>query len=164
MMPDQPWKDKNGINANDTDTAGVPPSTGDSDVPEFMDRFQKSRPILYVRANLGGIGVTTAPGGGIPQYSAALFGPYTRKDPTPDDANNVNDFPGDFVFRTVDPPNELATDYKTWDDYLRNPAIPFSGTPSPTNLPTARRKDSYLLLSAGPDNVFGTKDDIFFGQ
>jgi hypothetical protein len=26
----------------------------------------------------------------------------------------------------------------------------------------ARAKDAYLLISAGPDNKYGTRDDIFY--
>lgn len=147
MVPNKPWTP----NSADGETPGTPPGSGDSEVPEFMDRFPNSRPILYVRANLGGIGIAT---GTNPQYSTQYFDRYKRGDPTPDDPKNANDFPGDFVFRTVNPPNPLATDYKTWNLYLQNPSV--ANTP--------RRKDSYILVSAGADNAFGTKDDIFFGQ
>src|SRR5947199_67709 len=45
MMPDKPW------------SANGKTSAGDSVVPEFMDRYQVSMPILYMRANIGVPGV-----------------------------------------------------------------------------------------------------------
>jgi hypothetical protein len=162
MMPTQPWS-ASGVAANDVNVPGTLPSTPDTDVPEFADRFSISRPILYVRANLGGTGVDQPQSPStIPQYSTQLFAPYVRGDPTPSDPKN--DFVGDFVFRDLPASDPRATDFKTWEDYLRNPAVPFTPPSAPANRPTARRKDSYLLLSAGPDNTFGTKDDIFYGQ
>ncbi len=36
-----------------------------------------------------------------------------------------------------------------------------TSTPAQTNLTsTARSKDTYILISAGPDRVYGTADDI----
>lgn len=41
------------------------------------------------------------------------------------------------------------------------PAYPYFRDPnSPDNNPYARAKDSYILISAGPDRIYGTADDI----
>jgi hypothetical protein len=48
--------------------------------------------------------------------------------------------------------------------YLRNPdlgpPLPPAGSPPATDVGVPRQKDGYILISAGPDRVYGTTDDV----
>jgi hypothetical protein len=44
--------------------------------------------------------------------------------------------------------------------YFVNPTMPQPTPSNPNVIPTARNKDSYILISAGKDRVYGTDDDI----
>jgi prepilin-type N-terminal cleavage/methylation domain-containing protein len=138
-----------GIVADAPDIPGTRPSQVDSMVPEFLDRFQVSRPILYVRANLGAPGISSADNSA--QYNIQHFDPYKRG-PAPN-FNNQNDVadtnvPGDFNFN----PSWTKRHFTDFNQYLKHATIPN----------TPRHKDTYLLISAGVDRCFGTRDDIFF--
>ena len=132
---------------NQSGLIGAPPTTADtrdSQVPEFMDRYSQPRPILYMRATVGG---TTVPAKGSTalydndnaQYDFHHLMPYQRR--------AAGDFPGDFFLTTGTGPQQ-------WTDYLRNPS----------NKDLPRGKDTFILISAGPDRVYGTSDDLFSGQ
>jgi hypothetical protein len=139
MMPVQPWSTHG--KATTTDTA----------IPEFIDRIGEGKPILYLRALKGAPGVVAAhstsaayPMGTTPptaQYLPGLLQPYGF--PT-DDTLFHGEFPAD---TTPDPdvPSGFAR-------YLKNPTQPLQ----------ARGKDAFLLISAGPDNKYGTRDDILY--
>jgi len=131
--------------------------------PVFLDTF--GSPILYWRADPSGSqAVTDVPGG--------IYGIFTCQDNriyTGDSANAT-------VYRGIDLGAGRAHRIKT--------AIPQGGippNPSPTNWPTPadkatflyyvtdlnvtvnvqpKNRQSYLLISAGPDLLFGTGDDI----
>jgi type II secretory pathway pseudopilin PulG len=69
----------------------------------------------------------------------------------------------------VDPTTNVhpLEDYRYFYNYVRDPRVPL--TPSPTGVGLSMgwpcRPDSYLLISAGADGVYGTNDDIRnFGQ
>lgn len=141
MMPLEPWGTLAAPANGKTGKDG-----GDSAIPEFVDRFQDSRPLIYLRANVGQPGITTATGTGA-QYTTAMFSPYNTRQGT---ANPVT--AGDFDTTTKEPGSvPPAPEFKDFNTYLKHPTLP--GVP--------RNKDQYLLISAGIDGAFGTKDDIF---
>jgi type II secretory pathway pseudopilin PulG len=101
-------------------STGDEPNYGDdTDVPEYVDGFPDAKPILYVRAHLGGA------------LTADQYPP--------------DDFGYGFAGKLGG-----ANPFATIDAYL--------GDPSFTNQP--RQKDQYVLISAGSDGIYGTKDDI----
>jgi prepilin-type N-terminal cleavage/methylation domain-containing protein len=146
-------------------TVGLAGAGMDSPVPEFMDRFPIARPILYMRANVGATGVISKLGStmaGQYQYDLGQISAYTTGTTG---SNNVVHPLSDLGA------NKYNTPYTLWP----------SGTPAnsvdaivyftaesvvPTNLNdpnatgTPRAKDGYILISAGPDGLYGTYDDI----
>jgi prepilin-type N-terminal cleavage/methylation domain-containing protein len=155
ILPTLPYQ-STGCAATSLDTPGTAPGTKDSGFPEFYDNYSQPRPILYLRANVGAAGVsnkiTDAGSTALnQQYSAIEFKFYMRGEA------GVKGFPGDFTWGQPTPLNSPANpDYDYYGsevEYLQNPNLPG----------TARGKDKYVLISAGADRVFGTKDDIFYG-
>ncbi|QOV91994.1 type II secretion system protein [Humisphaera borealis] len=137
-----------GCAATNLDQAGIPPAapTRDSGFPEFHDAYSQARPIIYLRANAGAAGIASPmatqnpAAAALKQYTTYEFNYYKR-------GANAG-FPGDFNFVASDPDI-----FASLDDYMRHPNV--STEP--------RGKDKFILVSAGPDRVFGTRDDIFFG-
>jgi prepilin-type N-terminal cleavage/methylation domain-containing protein len=122
-----------------------------SAVPEFMDHFSNQHPIIYLRARVGGTTICDASGSS--QYYSKEMSPYWiggsnvvptvptpgTPFPTQPDANNGN--------------TQLWTSATT---FFNNPAINDNVTP--------RSKDSFILISAGYDGVYGTSDDIIYSN
>ncbi len=117
----------------------------DSAVPEFVDRFtDEALPIVYLRARRGAKGIISdqSTGGELYQYDLRQILPYTMGSPR----HGLKGL-GDINSR-VQPYQALP--------YFRNPQIP-----SPNNMTgTPRSKDTFILISAGPDHIYGTNDDI----
>ncbi|MCC7351580.1 MAG: type II secretion system protein [Phycisphaerales bacterium] len=136
-------------------------SADDSIIPEFVDNFNSPMPILYLRSNVGAVGiaydsdVSATP---VQQYDLQQIIGYTGTDigvgRTPEKPNVVNlkvhGLSSCNNTRSLDPTN--ANYYYPYDlyPYLTNPAI--ANTP--------RNKDGFILISAGPDRIYGTDDDI----
>lgn len=136
-------------------------SADDSIIPEFVDNFNSPMPILYLRSNIGTGGIaydsvlTPTP---IQQYDLRQIIGYTGTDigvgRSPKQPNVVNlkvhGLSSCNNSRSMDSTN--ANYYYPYDlyPYLTNPAI--ANTP--------RNKDGYILISAGPDRIYGTDDDI----
>lgn len=149
---------------------------GDTLIPEFLDRWPASMPVLYLRANVGGtkvIGRSFSYSSSAPPWAAAWQGASY-------DIDDITGYTGILVstggvkygigrpdghyhgiryIDTTDPtaagiPNE-ANEYDG-QTYFSNPAVPG----------TARQKDGYILIAAGKDRIYGTADDIttFGGQ
>jgi hypothetical protein len=141
----------------------------DSSIPEFVDHFNPARPILYMRARVGTTGMllnisgATYPTSGTPPYTA-LTCQYNEQQlvpygwvATPPAATSANYHsqmgPGVRTDNTTDFP--VTSPYTTGDDvYFANPSL--SGVPI--------GKDGYILISAGADGVYGTKDDIILAD
>ena len=165
LLPSRPYSNTGCVGLNN-DLIGKAPAAGigDSSVPEFLDAYTShQRPILLLRANVGAVGDSSA---------GAYFGvctPMTAKNPTITGtpkleqyttyefsryargaAPNPSDFPGDFQWNLT---NDTFEFYQNEAMYLRHPSI--------ANSP--KSKDKFIMISAGPDGVFGTKDDIFYG-
>lgn len=140
--------------------------SGDSNIPEFVDRFPNDpMPILYLRARKGVSGVmsdTSTPGGSqLYQYDLRQISGYTTY-------GNIYGRPqglaalGDMKEQG---PGELTTAGFTptrppWNaiPYFKNSTLNLPTTKNQDGTP--RSKDQYILISAGPDRIYGTSDDI----
>lgn len=128
----------------------------DSLAPEFMDRFNASRPILYVRGNPGANAANPVYNGRtsgwqkLISYDCGVIQPYV-KGPSTTGGAPPYDFP-------------LPNSTTSWG---------FSGANlDPASVPVrnmfadsagrARGNGTYLLISAGTDRQFGTLDDIIY--
>jgi hypothetical protein len=150
----------------------------DSRLPEILDNFPNSMPILYLRAHVGQDGVIaddTAANPPAAQYVLSDIAPYTRgttgsigegKSISADDYKNPDAAPTPGVYphglRSVDLTKNMdkqSTDFRYPYDahpYLASPTDP---QPLPTRK-TPRKKDTFILISAGLDRIYGTADDI----
>jgi prepilin-type N-terminal cleavage/methylation domain-containing protein len=130
-----PPTDMTGSTATSNGTAASE-GGNDSTVPEFMDHIPTPMPILYMRPIPGAAGICDAGDQLVPApYNYMQLAPYGFK--------NVN-------LPDYQPPTGYTDMHNGWDTYLMNPSIP--GQP--------RGKDAFILIDAGPDRLFGTKDDI----
>jgi len=111
---------------------------GDSTVPEFIDHIPTPMPILYLRAIPGATGV-------VDDGMQTTPAPYNYKQLVPYGFKNVNLPDYQPLTGVIEPGYAIG-----WYTYFMNPSIP--------NQP--RGKDAFILIDAGPDRLFGTKDDI----
>jgi type II secretory pathway pseudopilin PulG len=170
QMPDLPWDGGNGMQ-------GV----SDSYIPEFMDKFTAynggfARPILYLRARLGNpvnAGTSTAVKVASADDTSTLYN-YTHLLPY------VNPTNGDFYgFPGASSSIDTADQYVPIGSSTANPTYNPSTTPyvvqattsstlwdtylgNPNMVTSPRGVNAYILISAGPDGVFGTQDDLFY--
>jgi hypothetical protein len=158
----------------------------DSVIPEFIDQYPDGMPILYIRANAGGTAVCGI--GGKDDNNNVLTDPTTNQPVTPQydlagvleytlttngsvpgpiglalsqyhglqglDGGNPNTYPTDTIsgaYQSYNGKNALA--------YFKDPSNP--GT-SNTHGGNARQRDGYILISPGPDRIYGTADDIIY--
>jgi prepilin-type N-terminal cleavage/methylation domain-containing protein len=162
----------------------------DSPIPEFVDRFTNAMPILYLRARPAAPGVisddvTTAPGVNY-QYDMNQYLGYTRVTNNQTIGVGKDISRGDYVSgaggqaKTPPPAGQLPhgisapiDQLKSLDKSSPNYVYPYNAFPyfqDPTIRPTdpaqpnatgtPRKKNGYILISAGPDRVYGTFDDI----
>jgi hypothetical protein len=137
-----------------------------------MDKFNaykgnQPRPILYLRARPGNpVNAGTASVAGIcgpdntaTQYNYMHLQPYaTANDffgfsPAIGGAGGTNDATKDGNKPAVAPyVVKASTSSTTWDSYLGNP----------NQFTSPRGVNAYILISAGPDGVYGTQDDLLF--
>lgn len=138
----------------------------DTIIPEFVDNYNSPMPILYIRANVGAPASATIPpvaynsdnNEPIAQYDLAQIIGYTNtaigvgRSPKSAYVGNTGTHGLNKCnsSKSLDPTN--ANYYYPYDlyPYLTNPAI----------VNTPRNKDGYILISAGPDRIYGTDDDI----
>ncbi len=134
-------------------------SASDTNIPEFVDRFPHPMPILYLRANVGASGVISATTSGTQaQYDLSQIIGYTK-------ADAASGYIGEGRKLKVQGLNDLTTPpAKTIDPryYFVSPNDPelSQTTPDPTKFASPKQKDGYILISAGIDRVYGTKDDV----
>ena len=108
----------------------------DTVVPEFVDRFPDTLPILYIRARVGATNV-------VPGFPVA--GAAAAYDP-------AQLYPYPFAIVVVNPNGVKPTpsDFPTAQSYF--------GSLANFNVP--RQKDGFMLISAGADRIYGTADDL----
>ncbi len=163
----------------------------DSDVPEFVDRFPNSMPILYLRAHVGAKGVVSFDGqdlngwvlgnpGELTQYNLYDVIAYTKgKSGSIGEGKTIA--ARDYTSNFSPPPKpgylphglQNVSDGASMDKSAPGYTYPYDALPyfrnstaAPTDINrpnatgTPRSKDTYILISAGPDRVYGTADDI----
>jgi prepilin-type N-terminal cleavage/methylation domain-containing protein len=159
--------------ADDVVQGGDANAVKDSIIPEFIDRFPDPMPILYMRAKTGATGIASDRQqiGAQEQYDVKQIEAYTSVNlgagrdlaqgeykgraateyaqfkhglHTARNTTTINENPP----RPTGDGTEYVYPYDLYA-YLRNPSM--ASTP--------RNKDGYILISPGPDRVYGTKDD-----
>ena len=135
----------------------------DSNIPEFMDRFPDSMPLLYLRARVGAPGV--ADGSSMPtyQYSTYQVNGYTNA-PSRGRKLGLTGSVG------TPPQHGLGVVQNAPEDYTKGNIRTYtlnaylSQDPNNPNLNPAqgvcRVRDTYIIISAGSDRIYGTADDI----
>ncbi len=123
----------------------------DSDVPEFIDRYpSEPMPILYLRARKGSPGIISGTRtNDIAQYSLLQILPYTNAtiNGRPQGLRDLGQLSDSIHSRHALP---YFKDPKATENH--NLSDPARGVP--------RCKDGFILISAGPDRIYGTTDDI----
>ncbi|MDB5357233.1 MAG: hypothetical protein JWN24_3686 [Phycisphaerales bacterium] len=121
---------------------GSPPTVPDSVVPEFFDHFSTPRPLIILRARVGArtiVDTIPGPNGVVdPQYYSAEMLPYG------------------FNFPTANEPDTGMPKYTAAVQFFQHPTINDQRTP--------RNKDTFIIMSAGVDGIWGTKDDIIYSN
>ncbi len=128
-------------------SSGAGNVNANTDVPEIVDRFDVPRPVLYLRARVGASGVVGD--NGVPlagQYDLKQITPYIQT-AAPKDGLEI-------VGANLTLPVGM-TELEALL-YFRNPAM--GGVDNASSTP--KQKDSYILISAGADRLYGTIDDI----
>ena len=129
-----------------------------SGIPEFKDKFSDpiiglptagtpltaGGPILYLRARVGATTINGDTKGNLGQYDPGQLKPYGFANVKNLDTSSPDYDPNGFAPAPNAPGGDL------WFTYLQNPSL--AGIP--------RGKDSFMLISAGPDRKYGTQDDI----
>ncbi|MGD0769128.1 MAG: prepilin-type N-terminal cleavage/methylation domain-containing protein [Tepidisphaeraceae bacterium] len=162
-----------------TDPAGT--AAGDCPIPVFVDRFPTPGPlpILYLRARTGAKGIVWDNGKNGQyvldnQNNGYAYYQYDLRDITPYTYSHIglpaNDSSGNPITHNLigilrSPP--IGTVSSTAPNnalpYFMNASIPPTdstdpGYPNYTGRP--RAVDHFILISAGPDGIYGTSDDI----
>lgn len=158
------------------DDQGTPDGVKDSAIPEFLDRFPDPMPILYMRAKTGAPGIVSnkQPIGTQQQYDLKQIEAYTtanigvgREPPSSDEfapsAPSGNDR-YKHGLQKVDPMATAQNPPPSQPPGLRYvypyDLYGFMRHPSMANMP--RQKDAYILISSGPDRLYGTRDDAVY--
>ncbi|HEV7301514.1 MAG TPA: type II secretion system protein [Tepidisphaeraceae bacterium] len=121
----------------------------DSAIPEFLDGFGGDPlPVIYIRARAGAQGVVDPTG--TLQYDIREFGYY---------GIDIVGFEADFPEDPDHTPPWWAAGVEA---YFINPKLTTGPalTVATLNQHVAVQKDTYVLISAGKDRKYGTKDDI----
>ena len=171
------------VSLSDGDYRDESGDADDSILPEFLDKFPSPMPILYMRANVGKSGIVTdkLAIGDQEQYDLKQIQAYTlsepgrtigegreapsdedlRPRPAPGTPNSEKIKHGLRQVRTtatlIDPPPPTPPGLQYFYPY---DLYAFMRHPSMANTP--RQKDSYILISAGADRIYGTRDDAVY--
>ena len=166
------YMDKVSLSAGDyTEDPSNPEQVKDTLIPEFLDKQPDPMPILYMRAKSGATGIVSdkKPIGEQEQYDLKQIEAYVTAN-----IGIGREAPSDDEFKPSVPANvkdklKHGLQKVTKAATMQNPApsgqqyhypydlYGFLRHPSMTN--AQRQKDGYILISAGPDRIYGTKDD-----
>jgi prepilin-type N-terminal cleavage/methylation domain-containing protein len=135
----------------------------DTNVPEFVDRYPEALPILYLRARRSAPGIIGD--GDTPyQYDIRQITGYTSMSPN----HGLRELGNDWKASAGD--SVKANTGKNGGQLTGADAIPYfkaSGAALPKSFNATnqaggipRSQDGYILISAGPDRLYGTLDDI----
>lgn len=131
------WSDPNLAHFTDADGSVCT----DSGIPEFLDGYDTDPlPVLYMRANVGKTGIASEDL--TTQYDASELYPYTRH----------------LGGGTKHGLRSLGLDTDAISSTAPNTARPYLKSTTLGGSP--RTPDGFILISAGPDRLFGTADDI----
>jgi len=168
------------VSLSDGDFKDEAGDADDSNIREFVDRFPSPMPILYMRANVGATGIVSKElqRGAQQQYDLKQIKAYTLVDPGKM-IGVGKEAPSDDEFKPAIPANTPDRDKQKHglrdvqpNASILNPPPPgqqtfypydlygFMRHPSMTNVP--RQQDGYILISAGADRIYGTKDDAVY--
>jgi prepilin-type N-terminal cleavage/methylation domain-containing protein len=162
-------------------------TANDCIIPSFMDRFPDAMPVIYLRARVGATSPaawrTSLPSGGTgtAQYDLAhAIGYTTSRIGNPAGiTDNLDQVPGGSGSRENTSPGThgLRSNLNgaVWGPPMNagnvrnssyNYPYPFNlYVANPANPTQARNADGYIIITAGPDRIYGTNDDITtFGQ
>jgi len=159
-------------------------SINDSVIPEFVDRFPDPMPVLYLRAKVGAAAnpniaasasnnsVITddnaTPPAGVAfragQYDISEVAPYVLPDSNGSTIGVSKRLPN-YVGGSTPPKHGLqqvvpGTSLTPGSAGYKYPYECFGYFQNPSIANTPRNKDGFILIGAGPDRVYGTKDDI----
>jgi type II secretory pathway pseudopilin PulG len=178
------WRTENGLKTGKyEDGAGA---ATDTLIPEFVDRYPgtEAMPIIYLRSKTGVQPVTGSPlpannnavvtnntmnPSGVFRYGAydiSQLLPYTGTNPPIGEGKRIA--AKEYVNSTTYPRHGLQTVRPDTSLNAQPPAglnyaYPYDAFPyleNPGSKGVARQKDGYILISAGADRVYGTRDDI----
>ena len=143
------------------DSSGTP--NDNPNIPVFVDAYPDPMPILYLRARVGAAtstavgswtaadnGVVTSNGSatnGLAQYSLQHITGYT--------GSTIGVGKQKYTVHGLQQVGSIVL--------ITNASKPYDAYPylsNPNFVGQARQKDGYILISAGPDRVYGTDDDI----
>ncbi|HWE02706.1 MAG TPA: type II secretion system protein [Tepidisphaeraceae bacterium] len=127
------------------------PTPGTYLLPEFMDHYPQANPIIYFRARAGASSacdITSGAGNAGSQYYSAEMGPYAPDFFSQVDRNNN--------YQTLYTGMAPGSGYGYGLLFFQNQVL----DNPPNTVP--RAKDAFILLSAGYDGLYGTKDDIVY--
>lgn len=127
----------------------------DSNVPEFMDRFAEAKPIIFLRANVGGFSIVK---------SNADYGNNTYPLPAKFPAQYELQWLRPYVDPASGSPPKTPFSASEWPSrtvgLMTVPAGPPAYFTQTSILDAARGQNGFLLISAGLDGIYGTSDDI----
>jgi prepilin-type N-terminal cleavage/methylation domain-containing protein len=136
--------------------ASIQPTMADSVIPEFFDHFATPKPIIYVRARVGQTQIVDS--ANAQYYSGEMF-PYWV-------VLGTGGAPS--TFPTYEPginKKGAGTDYSSSvNQILYNGPNDLFKHPTINDTVTPRNKDTFILISAGADGIWGTKDDIIYSN
>lgn len=142
----------------------------DSVVPEFVDRFPQAMPVLYLRARVG-IRSGTTDGQNPIATKDSRYGQYDTTQiygyvtPGPQGSIGVGKSIYQSAYVGVTFPQhglQIANYGSTVDPNSARYTYPFNlyaALRHPQIADTPKQKDRYVLISPGPDRVYGTSDD-----
>jgi prepilin-type N-terminal cleavage/methylation domain-containing protein len=151
----------------------------DAPIPVFVDRYPNPMPILYLRARTGVHGIISDGVMTDPSTSAAAAYEYDIREISPYTSTHIG-LPvatthdlvaqtGGFTFLNAagtGPATVDGTGVNSAPDagtYFYDPSFPLVSTQTTQNQDyngRPRAVDSFILICAGPDGVYGTSDDI----
>ena len=150
-------------------------TANDTVIPEFVDKFPDALPILYMRANPGASGIVsniTASTGTQEQYDLRQIIGYTDTNIGVGKDLPQSEYKGPALQQYAQKKHGLRTATSNATVYETMPRPPNMGTTysypfdlyafmrHPTVANTPKNKDGYILISAGADRVYGTRDDL----
>lgn len=142
----------------------VPPLVHDTNVPEFLDKYSSPMPILYMRANVGAkyfYSDRTVYDADSQYQIAQVVRQYSRRSGSSNGLVPWTIYTKDYPATTAPNNYDQVINGASVNIGTTQGAYNYFGTISGgTNTPIPLKKDSYILISAGADNTYGTKDDV----